>query len=115
MLSQAPLILPDHYGCPLHDPKEYVVYTYKSGRIEKRCLACRRERHNKTHNGGERCRKGGHLKTPFTWRHYGPRQFRALPAVPVRPPEEEAGYCHHRRGKDSIAVLTRAANSSLTE
>jgi hypothetical protein len=85
------VILPDHYGCDRHDPKEMVVYTYKSGRVEKRCLACRRERNNATHNGGDRCRKGGHLKTPFTWRHYGPRQFgRCLPCQYERQRQKRA-------------------------
>lgn len=87
--QRATVILPDHYGCDLHDPKDMVVYQYTSGRIEKRCLACRRERANATHNGGDRCRKGGHLKTPFTWRYYGPRQFgRCLPCQYARQKEK---------------------------
>jgi hypothetical protein len=68
------LILPDTIICTFHDPADWRVYRYSDGRIERRCLACRRDRHSPTHNNGERCRKGGHLKTPFTWRRYGPHQ-----------------------------------------
>ena len=65
---------PDLLGCPEHGLEDFVVYQYRSGRIERRCLACYRERQAKTHNGGLRCRKAGHLKTPWTWRRYGPTQ-----------------------------------------
>jgi hypothetical protein len=78
-----------------------VVYQYSSGRIEKRCLACRRERANKTHNGGERCRKRGHLKTPYTWRHYGPRQFgRCLPCQYERQREKRSSTKGTTNGSD---------------
>lgn len=69
------MILPDHNGCDTHGSGDMALYRYRSGRIEKRCLACRRERANATHNNGDRCKKSGHLKTVWTWRYYGPKQF----------------------------------------
>ena len=59
----------DLLGCVTHGTKEWVLYKYRSGRTERRCLACRRDKTAKTHNGGPRCRRG-HLKTPWTWRRY---------------------------------------------
>lgn len=66
-------MIPDHVICPLHSPDDWRVYVY-GDKVERRCLACRRARQAKTHNNGDRCRKGGHLKTPWTWRRYGPNQ-----------------------------------------
>ena len=65
---------PDLRGCAEHGTTDFVLYRYRSGRTERRCLACRRAREAKTHNNGPRCRKAGHLKTPWTWRRYGPEQ-----------------------------------------
>ena len=66
------MVGPDWTGCYVHGLEDWVLYRYSSGRIERRCLACRREQSAETHNFGDRCRKRGHLKTPWTWRHYGP-------------------------------------------
>jgi len=72
-------MMPDLVGCPEHGLRDFVVYTYPN-RVERRCLACQRNKTARTHNNGDRCRKGGHLKTPWTWRRYGPHQFgRCLP------------------------------------
>lgn len=65
---------PDLAGCPEHGLTDWRVYHYPD-RTQQTCLVCRRERESATHNNGPRCRKAGHLKTPWTWRHYGPRQF----------------------------------------
>jgi hypothetical protein len=67
-------VAPDLTGCPFHGNEDYRVYRYADGRIERRCLVCRRNRQAATHNNGDRCRKRGHLKTPWTWRRYGPHQ-----------------------------------------
>ena len=74
------MTVPDLRGCQEHGLRDWAVYRYASGRTEQRCLACYRERNARTHNNGPRCRKAGHLKTPWTWRRYGPHQFgRCLP------------------------------------
>jgi hypothetical protein len=112
------LILPDHvaYGCPVgHDPKDFVVYTYRDGRTEKRCLACRRERNNEQHNGGDRCRKAGHLKTPYTWRRYGPKKFgRCLPCQYARQVEKrDAKQCLAINRKNKQQCRRRVAGHDL--
>jgi len=56
-------------GCETHGLADFRVYRYANGRVEKRCLACQRERTAAFHYNGPRCRKG-HLKTPWNWRLY---------------------------------------------
>jgi hypothetical protein len=71
--------------------EDYRVYHYKT-RVERRCLVCRRSKEAATHNNGERCRKAGHLKTPWTWRRYGRLQNgRCLP-------------CQYERGRVRRAI-----------
>jgi len=68
------VVAPDLRGCDIHSLEDWRLYQYKSGRIEKRCLVCCREKSATHHNNGPRCRRG-HLKTPWTWRRYGSRQW----------------------------------------
>jgi len=71
-------VIPDGIICQTHSPDDWRLYQYKNGRTERRCLGCQRAK--STYNvWGPRCRRG-HLKTPWTWRHYGPKQTgRCLP------------------------------------
>lgn len=72
-------MIPDLRGCPEHGPDEWRLYKYKNGRTERRCLACQRNKQAATHYNGPSCHRG-HLKTPWTWRRYGPSRFgRCLP------------------------------------
>ena len=84
------MVGPDFLGCPIHGLADWQIYRW-SNRVERRCLACRRERSAKTHNFGDRCRKNGHLKTPWTWRYYGPNKYgRCLPCQYARDRERRS-------------------------
>jgi hypothetical protein len=66
------MVTPDGRGCITHGLADFRVYQYKTGRVERRCLACARLRTGyATRQFSDRCKRG-HLKTPWTWRYYRP-------------------------------------------